>query len=140
MNKHIQNGFTLIELMITVAIIGILAGIAVPSYSDYVLRAKLSEAPNLLSDGRIKLEQWYQDNRVYACGAYNAPVNEYFTVSCAVPPDGQSFVLTATGKGSTNGFVFTINDINAQATPAVPAGNGWTSSNACWVMKKGSTC
>ena len=69
------TGFTLVELMIVVAIIAILAAIAVPSYNDYVTRSKLQEAHTNLAAARVNMEQYYQDNRVYttapgsgACG------------------------------------------------------------------------
>ena len=51
------EGFTLLELMIAVAIVAILAAIALPSYSDYIKRAKLVEAQNALADFRVKMEQ-----------------------------------------------------------------------------------
>src|SRR5476649_1652588 len=61
-----EKGFTLIELMITVAVIGILLKIALPAYTDYVKRGKLVEGTSTLSDGRVKMEQYFQDNRTYA--------------------------------------------------------------------------
>ncbi|MGH8742788.1 MAG: type IV pilin protein, partial [Burkholderiales bacterium] len=60
-----QNGFTLIELMTVVAVLAILAVIAVPAYNDYVTRGKIPEATSNLADLRVKMEQWYQDNRNY---------------------------------------------------------------------------
>ena len=66
--KKIQKGFTLIELMIVVAIIGILAAIAIPAYSDYTKRAKVTEL-------------------VTAASACKASVSEYFQAQGAFPPD-----------------------------------------------------
>ena len=58
-----SRGFTLIELMIAVAIIAILAAIAIPSYSEYVRRGRITEAISALSGMRVKMEQYFQDNR-----------------------------------------------------------------------------
>lgn len=59
-------GFTLIELMITVVIIGILAAIAYPSYTEYVLRGNRSEAQALLNDAAARQERYYAQNNTYA--------------------------------------------------------------------------
>ena len=65
-----HQGFTLIELMITVAIIAILARLAWPSYQNYVTRTKLTQAFNQLSAYSLTMQQVYQDTRSYAtCGA-----------------------------------------------------------------------
>ena len=90
MNK--QSGFTLIELMIVVAIVGILATIAYPSYSDYVIRGRIPEATSALAAKRVQLEQFFQDNRTYvgapACAADDATTSRFFNFSCnpAGPP------------------------------------------------------
>ena len=57
--KTIQKGFTLIELMIVVAIIGILAAIAIPAYQDYTIRAQVTEGLNLMSDMKAGVSEWY---------------------------------------------------------------------------------
>src|SRR5215510_10547226 len=62
------GGFTLIEVMITAAVIAILAAVALPSYIDYLTRGKLVEARTNLSDMRTRLEQYFLDNRAYPTG------------------------------------------------------------------------
>ena len=62
-------GFTLIEVMIVVAIVAILAGIALPSYLDYVRRGQIQEGTTALADGRVKMEQFFQDTIPMLSGA-----------------------------------------------------------------------
>ncbi len=80
------RGFSLIELMIVVAVDAILSAVAIPSYRDYTIRAQLVEAINSLADMRVRMEQFYADNRTYgaaACGVA-MPVLEKFTLAGAV--------------------------------------------------------
>jgi type IV pilus assembly protein PilE len=137
----IQKGFSLIELMIVVVIVGILASVALPAYQDYVLRGRLAEAFNELSAMQVRLEQHFQDNRSYA--AFNCtavPNAKYFTYNCSTIGD-EVFTADATGVvGSpTDGFHFTIDQTGAK-TSEVPSGSGWIGSGTCWVTKKGGIC
>ncbi len=63
--KKVQQGFTLIELMIVVAIIGILAAIAIPAYQDYTIRAQVSEGLNLAGAAKAAVSEYYMDRGVY---------------------------------------------------------------------------
>jgi type IV pilus assembly protein PilA len=60
--KKVQQGFTLIELMIVVAIIGILAAIAIPAYQDYTIRAQVSEGINLASGAKAAIAEYFMDS------------------------------------------------------------------------------
>jgi type IV pilus assembly protein PilE len=137
-------GFTLIEIMIVVAIIGILAAIAVPQYTDYITRSQLVEAHAGLSDLRVRMEQFYQDNRTYDgaaldnCGAGAPPTATNFKYSCR--STGQGYTAQADGSaGRVVGFSFSINERNVRATLATPGGK-WDAANmgTCWITRKGS--
>lgn len=147
-----NNGFTLIEVMIVVALLGLLAAIAMPNYSAYVTRSKIPGATATLSDMRVKMEQYFQDNRTYvgACAAGTvAPVppttNPNFGFTCT-NLTATTYTLTAdgdaAGKSGMTGFVFTINESNVKGTTlsatAGKASAGWSGGGgACWVTSKG---
>lgn len=142
MNRFIdsQKGFTLIEVMIVVAIIGILASIAIPNYSTYVERARATEATSALAQMRIRMEQNFQDNRTYnnnnavLCASPPGTNTDFFAFSCAPLPTGTAYTLVATGAGSMAGFNYFINEANAKSSDTPGGGNG-----NCWVIKRGST-
>lgn len=144
------------ELMIAVAVVGILSAIALPSYRDYVTRGKITEATSNLADMRVKMEQYFQDNRTYAAVSPNPapcttgssvpnPTGKYFDFTCPTPT-ATTFTVTATGKltAGMDGFVYTVNESNVQAT-TITAGSaaataGWIGNAACWVIRKGGSC
>jgi prepilin-type N-terminal cleavage/methylation domain-containing protein len=139
-----SRGFTLIELMVTVAIVGILAAVALPTYGDYVLRGQLVEATNALAVLRARMERHFQDNRTYAtAGTFTSPCDGSstagtFTLTCT-GVSASAFTAQAAGAGATNGFTFTVNQQNTR-TSTVPAKWGGATCNSAWITKKGQGC
>ena len=150
-----QAGFTLIEVMITVVIVGIMAAIAYPNYRDYVIRGYLTDATTGLSAMRADMERYYQDNRTYASRTsgettvsppcLTATTAGSFTLACTGSDEltDTTFKITATGSGPVNGFIYSIDQQNNRHTDAVPAGSGYntcTNQSAGWMLRKGQTC
>lgn len=137
-----QSGFTLIEAMITVAVLAILAAIALPAYTEYVRRGKITEATSSLSELRLRAEKFFADNRTYV--GFNQTINgaRYFTYNCNEAtdlPTATTFKCFARGVEDMGGFVYTINESNTRGSTftGLP---GWSNSTTCWVTKKGESC
>jgi type IV pilus assembly protein PilE len=142
-----QDGFTLLELMVVVAIVAVLAAIALPNYSDYVKRGKIIEATTALSDARQRTEQQFLDTRTYAnCQAAadaaqkQLPIEpsvskNTFVLTCT--PGGTGYTIQADGQGSMASFVYTIDDTGAK-TSAGPT--GWAGNGACWAVRRSGDC
>lgn len=133
--SKVQFGFSLIEILIVVVVIAIIASIAIPSYGDYVRRGRVAEATAALSDTRVKLEQFFLDNRTYV-GFANCPASTtFFQYSCS-PLTGAAYTLTATGQNTMANFTYSLNQANTKTSETT-----WTTGTQnCWIRSQGSTC
>ena len=98
-----ETGFTLIELMITVAVIAILAAVAMPSYREYVLRGNRLEAQSLLSDAAARQERWKAQNGSYTTDTIKLGAKAehgFYTLSIVIDPLTGNYVMTATRAGT----------------------------------------
>lgn len=113
-----QKGFTLIELMVTIAILAILAAIAYPSYIDYIRKGRLEDARATILDNKKLMERYYGAARTFECKApystnigvacnankaivantSNSKVNKYYDFEVQLANNGSNYIITATPK------------------------------------------
>jgi type IV pilus assembly protein PilE len=149
--KHIRSpiarGFTLVELLVVMAIVAILAAIAIPSYSAYVQRSRIIEATSSLADFRVRMEQFFLDNRRYTAGAAcgiadpTSTGSESFDVKCAAADD-RTYKVTATGIAAKNmkDFIYSIDQNGRKKTESLPKGWAGGTTDGCWVNRKDGSC
>lgn len=143
-----SRGFTMIEMLVVVAIVGIMASIAMPMYFQNVTRGKLIDGTTKLADFKIKMDKYFADNRTYlngaACGVPNPVVTgaDYFAVTCGPPgpvPTANTYVLWSSGipaKGmSGHRFIVDQTDAKSSTGPA-----GWLPGVGCWATRPDGTC
>lgn len=140
------SGFTLIEVMITVAIVAILAAVALPAYSDYVTRSNIPEATAELGARRVQAEQYFQDNRTYAnVGAFTNPAcvalsGKNFDFSCVAAATDSAYTVRAVGKGPMTNFEYRIDQNGTRTTEKVKSGWKKPTVSCGWVLTKSGTC
>lgn len=135
-----SKGFTLIEIMIVVAIIGILMAVALPAYRDYVIQGQLPSATGPLGSARAQMEMAFDNTRDYStaaiCGSMSSFNNSSFTFTCNAT--ATTYTLTATGTSKLSGFSYTVNQNNTRTSTF---GSPWSgSSTTCWMTSKGGGC
>lgn len=131
-----KNGFTLIEVMITVAIVGILAAVAYPSYTEHVKKSARAEAITALVDAANKQEQFFVDNHDYTSVLANLGLNTttetgLYTLTIVAVANSREFTITATpasGVPLTDSYCTTlvINELSTKTS----TGSG--TSKECW--------
>jgi len=143
-----SRGFSLIELMVTVAVVAILSAIAIPAYNSYVLRSHRSEAMNALTSNRQQLERCYSQNFSYlgcpttvggaattVCAAAVSTTNGYYQVSCPVLT-ATTFQLQALALGrqvqDSSCYSMTVTNSGLQAAKATAAAGGGVTTLTCW--------
>lgn len=111
MRRHVARGFTLIELMVVLVIVGILAAIAIPSFQEQVRKSRRADAVRAVGQMQLDLGRWRAENPSYAdcgspgCGSGtypSAPVSDYYTIT----PSGATatdYVITAVPAGAQSG-------------------------------------
>ena len=130
MNQRVSSGFTLIELMIVVAIIGILASIAIPSYQDYTIRAQVAEALVLAGELKPSIRDYYRDRGAFPLDNADAgvPAPEHligqYVTDIAVADGAMHVRLGNNANAQIAGRVLTLRPVYVTANPSSPI--SWT--------------
>ena len=127
-----QQGFSLIELLITIAVVGILAAIAVPSYTNYIKKTRRSMAAACLQENAQFMERWYTSRMTYVGASAQACASEiqpFYTVSISVTGP-RAYTATAVPKAGTAQASETCGTLTLNDKGQRTASGGTTSK--CW--------
>jgi type IV pilus assembly protein PilE len=147
LNSGQSQGFTIIELVIVMAIIGLLAGIAMPAFQDYTQQGRIAEAASLLTHSATQLENHYLETRQYGDVAGNCPPvttsTEYFDIACSLPNgNNQQYNLTATSTGKlsqTKTITLSLNEQGTRSTELL-VGTNPPKQFPCWLLSSTGVC
>jgi len=135
--RAIDPGFTLIELMVVLAVVGILAFIAVPAYERSVTSSRLLSAEEALTAAAIQFGQYQEDHMTYLGGCPTTAHVPDVTFSCPLLT-ATTYQLVATGSGPLVGFSLAMDQSGNKATTATPA--GWAPNPTCWIRDPQGDC
>ncbi|MFP6831200.1 hypothetical protein PS684_02826 [Pseudomonas fluorescens] len=130
--RRFNRGFTLIEIMIVIAIIGIVITIAAPSYTEYLKKGRRAEVVSLLSEQAQSLERFYTKNNVYTGITGLSTGNDFYTLTPTIAD--QTFLLTATRKAGTSMATDKCGDFTLTNTGVRSMNNATTglTTKDCW--------
>jgi type IV pilus assembly protein PilA len=140
-----MQGFTLIELMIVIAILGILMAIAIPAYQDYTVRAKVSECVNLLAPGKTALSEFRSSNSAFPANVTQAGISTTATRYCAAPTlanggNTQTITLSVVAPSASIGGTGTVTIILTGTVNSTSGDVEWRCTNTGVAKYAPSTC
>ena len=136
--RNLQKGFTLIELMIVVAIIGILAAVAIPAYQDYIARAQVSEGVSLSASAKTPLAEYFSDKGTWPLKASDVMGNQagkytsFVTFTAGAGLTTTSITVTARMKNATINTSITGGTLNLSTADG---GKVWTCATGTLLAK-----
>lgn len=150
MARNHTRGFTLIELMIAILIVAIIAGLALPSYQESVIKSRRAEAKAALMDLQNRMERFFIDKNTYAdacitgvrtCASTNSVLgsatteNGYYTLDIS-NPSATGYTLTAAPRGAqtkdTKCQTLTLNNTGTKGVSATSGTNPTSTAAECW--------
>ena len=130
--RRSNRGFTLIEIMIVIAIIGIVITIAAPSFTEYLNKGRRGEIAGMLSEQAQILERFYSQNNVYTNATGLSAGNDFYTITIAITPTDQTFLLTAVRKPGKAMAADKCGDFTLTNTGVRSMVNATATTKDCW--------